>query len=154
MVIRLPTVIAVIILFLPVSPTNADSPSASEFYGCWQVSRINWQPKPEPGIAKYLAVPQRIFLSAKSAVRENTYILLPAPGEVKTIHDDNYWQFEPNGGIRLTWRAGAAGSGVQIILEPLVPGEKAMKGIAKAAFDRKVPQQDDPVVVYSLPCQK
>jgi hypothetical protein len=154
------TVVAVFILLLSVrsaSPDSTAAPNALQFYGCWEVSLIKWKPEPEAGNAKYLAVPQRIFLSVKPAVRDNTYILLPAPGESQTIHDDNYWQFEPNGGIRLRWSAGVAGNGVQIILEPLVPGEKAMKGIAKAAFDIKVPQKDDPVVVYwwrSWPCQK
>jgi hypothetical protein len=89
-------------------------------------------------------------------MRKNTYRLLPAPGQPQTIHDDNYWQFESNGGVRLSWHSKAAGKGVQIILEPREPDLKAMKGIAKAIFDNKVLYKD-PVVVYwwrAWPCQE
>jgi hypothetical protein len=83
----------------------------------------------------------------KPAARQKTYILLPAPGEPLPIHDDNYWQFEPNGGIRLSWRAVETGKGVQIILEPPEPGEKAMQGTARSAFNIQV-LHEDKVVVY------
>jgi hypothetical protein len=154
MAMHLPTVIAVILLLLPISSTSADStspPNASQFYGCWEVSLIKWKPEPEHETAKYLAVPQRIFLSVKPAPRENTYLLLPAPGEPQTIHDDNYWQFEPNGGLRLSWRAAEAGKGAEIILEPPVPGEKAMSGIARSAFNIQVVHQDRVVVYWWRP---
>jgi len=152
-VIHLRTVIAVIILLLPVSSSNADStsPNASQFYGCWEVSLIKWKPEADPENARYLAVPQRIFLSLNPAARENTYTLLPAPGEPQTIHDDTYWQFEPNGGIRLSWRVAVAGKGVQIILEPPESGEKAMQGIARSAFNIQILHQDRVVVYWWRP---
>jgi hypothetical protein len=68
---------------------------------CYELSSIVWEPEPTAADAKYLTVSKRIWLTHKPATRVITSILLPAPGETQTIHDDNFYFLRTD--LRLIW---------------------------------------------------
>jgi hypothetical protein len=78
--------------------------------------------------------------------------MLPAPGQPQTFHNNTYWETDPNGEIRLYWKAGLPQSGLRMILKLSEPGK--LKGFAKANFDIPKPYQDVPVIATKVSCGK
>ena len=142
-----------LILLLSVSSSRADSesPSPYPYSGCYELSKITWEPDPK-GNADILKVPKKIWLTEIRGMRKDTFLLLPAPGEPQTVHDDNYWTAPINDqeGPQLRWGFGIAKSGVLIKLSS--PNPPRMTGTARAVFDYDVKFKDAPVTATKSTC--
>ena len=151
---HLSTVFAVIMLLLSIDSARADSTSSTpqNTTGCYEVSQMLWDPAPGEDI-KYLIIPKRIWLTSTRAFRDGTYLLLPAPGQPQTFHNNTYWEMNPKEGIVLKWAAGPTQVGLRIILQPPSEPDKPMTGVAKAGFDTPKPYKDIPVEVTKVPCK-
>jgi hypothetical protein len=127
--------------------------------GCYELSQIKWPPKLQD--SKYVKVPKQIWLTYVRAWEygkgdnPSRYILLPAPGQVQTIHNVMYWEIDLNEGVLLHFRAGPGRIGLMIVLQlPSGRSEKAesMKGVARVSFDIPTSYEDVPVTATRLPC--
>jgi hypothetical protein len=151
MTLHRPTFFVLMILLLPVSSMSADAPLIPAVVGCYELSSMTWEPDPKGDIV-YLIAPKKIWLTRTRAFAEGTQLLLPAPGQPQTFHNNTYWETDPNGEIRLYWKAGLAQSGLLMILKLSEAGK--LTGVAKVSFDIPTPYKDVPVVATKVSCGK